>query len=76
MKAEFKQLSNDLFWRIFCPSCIEKGDYTTIRWTGYDDGYWWKKVAPLNNVQICPVCGAKLTIDYANNNVELSDRTD
>jgi hypothetical protein len=74
-RAEFKQISSDLFWRIFCPSCRTKGDFTTIRWTGYGDSYWWKKVAPMNNTQICPTCGAKI-IDFVNGTVVMSDRTD
>jgi hypothetical protein len=44
--AIFSQLSNDLFWSFY--------DKTggSIRWSGYDDWYWWNKVAPTDLFQI------------------------
>ena len=37
--AEFDKLSRDLFWSIYTP------DGELIRWSGYDDNYWWYNVA-------------------------------
>jgi hypothetical protein len=37
-QARFEQLSNDLYWRVYDGQCF-------IRWTGYDDVYWWNNVA-------------------------------
>lgn len=28
-----------MYWSLYVP------DHGTIRWTGYDDDYWWTKVA-------------------------------
>ena len=41
-KAEFSQSRNDMYWKHFD---LEDG---LIRWTGYDDDYWWrnKSVSP------------------------------
>jgi len=39
VEAKFCQLRNDLYWELFT---LEDGK---IRWTGYDDDFWWNKVS-------------------------------
>lgn len=39
-KAKFSQLSNDLFFEF-----IVSDPFEVLRWTGYDDAYWWKNVS-------------------------------
>ena len=42
-KASFNQLSNDLFWKFYA------GEDGFIRWTGYNDAYWWDNVSLSEN---------------------------
>lgn len=44
-KARFSQSRNDMYWSIYA------GDAGFVRWTGYDDDYWWKNIAPSKNWQ-------------------------
>lgn len=62
-KAEFRQLSNDLFWN-FCKSIeTDKGyEYFITTWTGYNDANWWNNVAPLKQARISTVIGDKGTV--------------
>ena len=39
LMADFQRLGNDLYWKIYA------GEDGFIRWTGYDDAYWWKSVS-------------------------------
>lgn len=41
--ADFNQLSNDLYWKFY------GGEDGFIRWTGYDDEYWWNNVSLSDN---------------------------
>jgi hypothetical protein len=45
--AEVDHLSNDIFFSIYI-----LGENETLRWTGYNDAYWWNKVAPTDQFQI------------------------
>lgn len=45
MKARFNQISRDLFWEVF-----DGTDY--IRWSGYDDSFWWNNVANTEQFQV------------------------
>jgi len=47
MQARFQQLRNDLFWEIF-----DNEQNKLIRWTGYDDYYWWNNVAKSKEFQV------------------------
>lgn len=47
MNARFQQLRNDLFWSIF-----DLDENKSIRWTGYNDAYWWNNVATSDQFQI------------------------
>lgn len=46
-RASFDVLSNDLFWDIWVPAESE-----FIRWSGYNDAFWWRSVAPSEQFQI------------------------
>lgn len=39
MQSNFTQLRNDLYWSVYA------GEDSNIRWSGYDDLYWWDNVA-------------------------------
>lgn len=39
-RADFDQSRNDLSWKLWA------GDDKFIRWSGYDDSYWWDNVSP------------------------------
>ncbi len=43
IKANFSQLGNDLFW-----SHYDKDD-KSIKWSGYNDEYWWNNVSCSSN---------------------------
>lgn len=39
IEANFSQSRNDMYWSIYA---LEDG---RMIWTGYNDGYWWDRVA-------------------------------
>lgn len=41
MTAKFQSYSRDLFWSL----CASASNYEILRWSGYDDAYWWSTVA-------------------------------
>lgn len=41
-EAEFSQSRNDMYWKLW------DSDDGFIRWTGYDDSFWW------NNISVKP----------------------
>jgi hypothetical protein len=47
MKARFEQLYNDLFWSIYDSESDEM-----IRWSGYNDAYWWNSVSIMDQFQV------------------------
>lgn len=66
-KAEHSQLCNDLFWR-YGFFDILTGEYSTIRWQGYNDGFWWNNVAPTDQARNRKgVNGRNYRIDFTNN---------
>ncbi len=62
--AETNHLRNDLSWSIFCCE--------VIRWTGYNDQYWWKEVSKREEVRRkqCSKCGKVYEIDFESNVVK------
>lgn len=49
-KAEFSQLSNDLFWTCFIYDS-KKGEWFKIKFYGYNDSYWWNNVSERNRIK-------------------------
>ena len=45
--AKCNQLGRDLYWSI-CHSNFDE----ILRWSGYNDAYWWNNVAPSEQFQI------------------------
>ena len=45
VRARFNQISRDLFWEVF-----DGEKY--IRWSGYDDNFWWNNVANTEQFQV------------------------
>lgn len=42
--ARLNRLGNDLFWEY---NYFDENDtFHMLRWTGYDDAYWWNEVEP------------------------------
>lgn len=67
--ATLDQLGNDLFWTWYHLDFSNDRHMQKISWTGYNDHYWWNKVAPQQNTQSCS-CGKKFRIDFETNEVE------
>lgn len=47
IQARFQQLRNDLFWEIF-----DRAENKFIKWSGYNDNFWWSEVARSDNFQL------------------------
>lgn len=58
--AEFDQLRNDLYWK------FPAGADGLIRWTGYDDDYWWERVSkdPRTRTRRGEITGRTFVIDF------------
>lgn len=63
--AEFQSMGNDLYWKVYD---MEDG---FIRWTGYDDGNWWRNVAPARRDKVGEKTGRTYRINYETNVVEV-----
>lgn len=75
--AEFDQLNNDLFWTFWHSEWDmskpegSKHHFSKIKWTGYNDDFWWSNIATKEgqNVRQCE-CGKKFALDYDTNEVK------
>lgn len=47
VQARFQRLGSDLFWEVY-----DREQDKFIRWSGYDDGFWWEHVATSDQFQI------------------------
>lgn len=68
--ADFDQLRNDLFWD-FNEYDLTTSHFHKVKWTGYNDNYWWNNVATQEgyNIKKCE-CGKSFQLNYNNNEVE------
>jgi len=69
--ADFDQLSNDLFWSFYHSEYSEdykEHHFEKIKWTGYNDSYWWNTVSPEQTKRTCK-CGKVFEIDFRTNEV-------
>lgn len=66
--AKFSSLSRDLFWSIFI------GD-SFCRWTGYNDSYWWDKVATSEQFQVRDHNGKRYRLNPETNEVFILPNT-
>jgi len=57
--ANFKSYGNDLYWDALL---YENNVFTKLKWTGYDDKYWWENVAPQRGRKV--VDGRTFEIDF------------
>ena len=39
IQAKFSQSRNDMYWKVF----DSKDGF--VRWSGYDDAYWWRNIS-------------------------------
>ena len=72
--AKFDQLSNDMYWSWYHSEYSEdysQHHFEKIRWIGYNDSFWWTKVAKerKNRIRTCK-CGKKFIINYETNEVK------
>lgn len=68
-KAEARHLRNDLFWEM-CFFDMITNEFVNLRWTGYNDGFWWNNVAPTEQARVKKVNNGKsYKIDFATNEV-------
>lgn len=65
--ADFSQSRNDLYWKVYA------GEDGFIRWTGYDDNYWWSNIATSERRQtrVGPKTGRVFVLNPATNAVEI-----
>lgn len=68
-KAEFSQSRNDLYWKFWA------GEDGMIRWTGYDDAYWWDKVSETDAARkrVGKITGRTFVLTHATCNVAIFD---
>lgn len=68
-EAKFSQSNNDLHWSLYA------GDDGTIRWTGYDDRYWWENVSPtdLARKRVGKVTGRTFVLNHETKHVTIFD---
>jgi len=66
-RARFEKIYNDLSWN-YCALHDEDGSlhFCHLHWSGYNDQYWWKKVATKADEQIavCRECGRRYHLDF------------
>ena len=67
-KANFTKIRNDMYWSILDP---QDG---FIRWSGYDDGYWWDNVSKSDRAcaRIGEITGRIFIIDFNSGDVTIS----
>lgn len=65
MTAEFDQIGNDLYWKVYA------GEDGFIRWTGYDDSNWWDRVSKTDAARnrVGKVTGRTFRLDHDTNEV-------
>lgn len=53
-RAEFRIHRNDMFWSC-CLYTYEDGEFEWyhIRWSGYNDAYWWDNVSEKASIVVC-----------------------
>lgn len=53
-KAEFDIINNDMFWTC-CLHTYDNGkfEFYHIRWSGYNDAFWWDNVSEKASVTTC-----------------------
>jgi hypothetical protein len=69
-KVEFSQSRNDMHWKLWA------GDDKFIRWSGYDDNYWWDNVSPTAKFRerTGVVTGRTFTLDPETNEVTIMEK--
>lgn len=70
-KAKVSYIGNDIFWEFVIPTFWTKDikiipNTTILRWSGYNDDYWWKNIG----------CGTDRQTDKVGNIWELNYSTD
>lgn len=48
--AEYSRLGRDLFWKFYAFN--DNNEFVRVKWTGYDDAFWWDKVSITDQAQI------------------------
>ena len=66
--ASFNSLGRDLCWNIYISEFEFK---KTLRWIGYDDGYWWSNVSKTDQFQIQNHAGRRYKLNPETNEVFL-----
>ncbi|KAF5072870.1 hypothetical protein DSECCO2_197580 [anaerobic digester metagenome] len=74
-KARNSYSGNDLFWEFVIPTFWTKDikivpNSTILRWSGYDDEYWWENVGNKPSQQ-SDKAGNIWELDYVTNEVTL-----
>lgn len=51
-QAEFRIYRNDMFWDFHKIDCDNGFEFVKVKWTGYNDDYWWNNVATTEEAQV------------------------
>jgi hypothetical protein len=51
-QAEFRIYRNDMFWDFHKIDCDNGFELVKVKWTGYNDEFWWNNVAPTEEAQV------------------------
>lgn len=65
-QAERKLISNDLFWN-YC--YYDGNNFYHIKWTGYNDGFWWTQVCTQKDYNRKKIDGKVFELNFENCNV-------
>lgn len=68
-KAEYHISRNDMFWERYFHDMVT-GEFVKLRWTGYNDSFWWDNVAPTEQARVRKGSNGKsYRIDFNTNDV-------
>lgn len=63
--AERKKFGNDLYWNFHALDKNNDFEFVEVKWIGYNDDFWWNKVATTEQAQIqIGSNGRKYRIDF------------
>lgn len=52
-RAEFSIHRNDMFWKCCLLDSNNGYEFFHVRWSGYNDSFWWDNVSEKNSVTTC-----------------------
>ena len=66
--ARYRRLGRDLFWEFYAFN--DNNEFIKVKWTGYDDAFWWDNVSITDVAQISTGSdGRRYKINFHTNRV-------